>query len=78
MSSEKVIDSKLALIAIQRWKSDPVIRQRFVQASDFYDYLIAQDTRQKACEKWQVSAEIRRRYKTFTDYLASQFAAAAD
>lgn len=39
MSSEKVIDSKLALIAIQRWKSDQVIRSQFKDVSEYYDWL---------------------------------------
>ena len=68
------INAQLAMRAISRWKIDPSIRRKFAKASDFYDYLAAQDIKAKAREEWEASAELRKHYKTFTDYLVSQFA----
>lgn len=38
-SNEKIIDGKLALIAIQRYKSDKAIQSQFKNVSEYYDWL---------------------------------------
>ena len=39
MESEKILDGRLALIAIQRWKSDKTVRSQFENVSEYYKFL---------------------------------------
>lgn len=39
MSDEKIIDGKLALIAIRRYKNDKAIQSRFKNVVEYYDWL---------------------------------------
>ena len=74
MQIKKIYNEKLALRVVKLWNMDKDIQRRFADISDCYHHFAAQDIRQKAREKWAASVEIRTSYKTFSDYLTSQFA----
>lgn len=57
MNNEKVINSKLAVIAIQRWKADQTIREQFKSASEYYDFLTTENIKRN-CE---VEREVKER-----------------
>ena len=50
MSDEKIIDGKLALIAIWRYKNDKAIQSRFKNVVEYYDWLRVNITIQDVSE----------------------------
>lgn len=76
MSNEKIIDGRLALIAIQRWKNDQVIRSQFKDVSEYYDWLTMEtSTTENIKRNCEVEREVKERVrlKNVQGILMSEF-----